>query len=79
MSPKYHDTYLVCRLSLVCFHYVGHILQVMSAITLNNKVKQFPFDILKSGWGKGTLLVLCIDLKQSDLALVLIHPGSASL
>lgn len=59
--------------------FVGHILRVMSALTMNNKVKQFAFDILKSGWGKGTLLVLFIDLKQSDLALVLIHPGSASL
>ena len=46
ISPKYHDTYLVRRLSLVCFHYVGHILQVMSALSMNNNVKQFPFDIL---------------------------------
>ena len=50
----------------------------MSALTMNNNVKQFPFDILKSGWGEGTLLVLFIYLKQSDLPLVIIHPGSAS-
>ena len=48
ISQKYYDTYLVRRLSLVCFHYVGHILQVMSALSMNNNVKQFPFDIL--GW-----------------------------
>ena len=45
---------------------------------MNNNVKQFPFDVLKSGWSEGTLLVFFIYLKQSDLALVLIHPGSAS-
>ena len=56
---------------------VGDILQVMSALTMNN-VMQFPFDILKRGWGEGTLLVLFIYLMQSDIALVLIHPGSAS-
>ena len=65
ISPKYRDTYLVCTLSLVWCQRKSHSMQ-------------FPFDILKSGWGEGTLLVLFIYLKQSDLVLVLIHPGSAS-
>ena len=46
ISPKYRDTYLVCRLSLVWFHYVGHILLVMSVLSTNSNVKQLPFDIL---------------------------------
>ena len=45
ISQKYY-TYLVRRLSLICFHYVGHILLVMSALSTNSNVKQLPFDIL---------------------------------